>query len=286
MADQPIIIKRRKKTHHPHHGGAWKVAYADFITAMMAFFLVMWIMGLSEDDRAIIQGYFNDPAGFQKSTPRGEPSIFSQQDTQISSMEDARARQARDEQEGAERLYTELREGVESDPELSAMLEASQLQIRVTAEGIQIDIIENESNGEVYFKLGSADVRPAARELIGKIGPLLASSGRKMVIEGHTDSRPYPGIGYDNFDLSNDRAQAVRRLLIGSGVQQSQVMEVRALADTQPRLAADPRHFSNRRVTVLLPYQFEPKGLIAMPKIDVTESIEGQFRVPRPLDDG
>lgn len=284
MADQPIIIKRRKNKHHGHHGGAWKVAYADFITAMMAFFMVMWIMGLSEEDRAIIQGYFNDPAGFEKSTPQGRPSLFTQMETQIKQSQDERAKEADAEQERAEQLYEEISEGIEADPELSKMLQSSQLQVRVTSAGIQIDIIENESNGEVFFKLGSAEVRPAARELVGKIGPLLASSGRKMVIEGHTDSRPYPGIGYDNFDLSNDRAQAVRRLLLGAGVATSQVMEVRALADTQPRLAADTRHFSNRRVTVLLPYQFEAKGVIEMPKLDMRETIEGQFRVPLPTE--
>jgi len=283
----PIIIKRKKAQGHAHHGGAWKVAYADFVTAMMAFFMVMWIVGLSEEDRNVIQSYFNDPIGFAKNQPRNPINIGPTggprpKQSGQASHESGHDRDTRD----VEKVQREVEKVIEQDPALAEALKQGGLAIRSTSEGLAIEFIENEMNGELYFRLGSAEVRPKAKSMLAKIAPVLKASKRAIFLDGHTDSTPFPGPGYDNFDLSGARANQVRRILEAGGLPAKQILAVRAKADKEPRVVDNPRHFTNRRVTILLPYKFATEPVIGLPADVNQESIEGKFRVPRDVGPG
>lgn len=250
----PIIIKKKKAHGHAHHGGSWKVAYADFVTAMMAFFMVMWIMGLSEDTRTQIQGYFNDPMGFMKNSPRSKNilTVGMPRSKPASNRTNGDAVQGK--KEAAKKLELRLKhelasEGQDGDEALRALLEG--VEISLTEEGVQIEFIERH---RTFFEIGSAQIRPEARHIVASIGKVLASSRRPMIIDGHTDARPLNQPMYNNWDLSTDRAAAVRRLFQTVGVQDNQVIQVRGNADRKLRRPGDPFSSENRRVTVMLPF--------------------------------
>ncbi|MBI1757139.1 MAG: OmpA family protein [Fimbriimonas ginsengisoli] len=273
----PVIIKR-KKGHEgqAHHGGSWKVAYADFVTAMMAFFMVMWIMGLSDQTRAQIQGYFNDPIGFMKNMPRSKSIINLQGPPPKPSPTPSIQQPKIEEEKRLRELQKELDKQIEADPNLGSLMK--QVEMTVTQEGLQIELVEN--TGAVFFESGSAVIRPLAQRLIAQIAPVLAKSGRKMVIEGHTDASPYPSTSYTNWDLSADRANALRRALEADGVGESQVMQVRGYAATKLKKPEDPLHFSNRRVTVLLPFRDVNEPVVDLPKGAFDTDRQGAFRDP------
>ncbi|MFM9873334.1 MAG: flagellar motor protein MotB [Fimbriimonadaceae bacterium] len=279
----PIIIKKVKKGGHGHHGGAWKVAYADFVTAMMAFFMVLWIMGMSQPEKEAIAAYFNDPTGFTKKIPtykisvgmQGEPK--SMQTSESSSGDDGVMR----EKAQMDSVQQKLEEAVQNDKELSKLADKGDLQVKQTAEGLVLELIENEANGEVFFTVGSSSVRDQARKVFEKLAPILASTKRLMKIEGHTDARPYPGIGYDNFDLSSERANEVRRLMMAHGVDRNQILGAEGKADTDLRKPSDPYHFSNRRVTVLLPYKYMKASTMKLPTEVSDPGVQGVFVRPK-----
>jgi chemotaxis protein MotB len=285
MADgTPIIIKKKKVVGHGgHHGGSWKVAYADFVTAMMAFFMVMWILGLSASTKAQIQGYFNDPLGFTKNEPKADVNIVrfasgppKTVTSQGKSAGDTDSAMKRDEDQ-IRALEKKIEKAVSSGgADLSKLLK--NIEFEVTDEGLRIEMIE--ASGSVFFQSGSAAIRPEARKLVARIAPLVVKSGRGIVIEGHTDSMPYPGNGYNNWDLSTDRASAMRRLLQAVGVPLKRFIQVRGYADTQLRNPSKPYHYSNRRVTILLPFHSVSDTLIGMPKEDLQNRIQGVFRRP------
>ena len=253
--DQPIIVKKVKGHGHGHHGGSWKVAYADFVTAMMAFFMVMWIMGLSDETRAQIQGYFNDPLGFMKNHPRSTNIIASG----LPKSKPGPTKKNGDDKQGVEqqaknlarRLEGEVsREAASGDQALKALLEG--VEIEVTDEGVQIEFIERH---RTFFEIGSATIRPEALPIVLSIGKVLARTRRPMVIDGHTDSRPLARPAYNNWDLSTDRAASVRRAFQSVGVGDHQFLQVRGNADRRLRWPNDPYNAENRRVTVLLPFR-------------------------------
>ena len=285
MAEQPIIVKKIKAHGHAHHGGSWKVAYADFVTAMMAFFMVMWIMGLSDETRAQIQGYFNDPVGFMKNTPRsrsvipinGSPKTKPKTDKGPSEGQIETARSMAQQEKEAEEIRKEVSHAAESGGEADADLQGilKDVEMSVTDEGLKIEFIERE--GEVFFELGSAVIRPAARKLIAKIAPVLARSGKPMLIDGHTDARAFPSHSYDNWNLSGDRANALRRALCENGVSEKQLLGVRAHGATQPRKPEDPFHFSNRRVAILLPFKPAEASVGPLPAEQVHEGTQAAF---------
>ncbi len=281
----PIIIKKKKVSGHGHHGGAWKVAYADFMTAMFAFFLVMWIMGMSQETRAVVQGYFNDPFGFMKDTPKTQVRI--QPEGGLPYQKRAGDDGHRDSQFKAEvqefqKLESEMKDAIEKEFAGGAAGVgelAKDVLMEVNSEGLQISFVER--TGEVFFLLGSDQVQPQARRLILKVAPILARSHRPMFIDGHTDARPYVGRnGYDNTLLSNDRAMAVYRLLRAGGVAEDQVRATRGFGPKRLRDPNDPFHFSNRRVTILLPFRQTLEQVYGTPKDAMTEDIEGAFRMP------
>ncbi len=263
MADQPIIIKRKKVTAHAaHHGGSWKVAYADFVTAMMAFFMVMWIMGLSDSDKAQISGYFNDPMGFNKTPPRSR-SIFALKGAtppRAKSKLTGTVGAGKDgEAEGQERvmhqkegnaLTQKIEKSLRSAPDLRKLLK--NIEFQITKEGIRIEFVE--STGSVFFESGSHAIRPQAKRLVANIAPLLKATDRPMIVEGHTDAKPFTGSMFNNWELSTMRALALRQALAGNGLGSERFLAVRGLADTELKVPAQPFDFRNRRVTLLLPW--------------------------------
>jgi chemotaxis protein MotB len=288
MADgTPIIIKKKKGHAHGHHGGAWKVAYADFVTAMMAFFMVMWIMGMTDSTRMSLQGYFNDPVGFMKNEPRNPVRIMpfkgppGGSDNAFSSLQAP----GKTEKEAGQELKTEIEKAVtegqggkgNGDAEVKALFK--NVHIRITPDGVVIDFVENA--GAVFFDVGSAHIRPGAMKLIQRLAPVLVSADKKMYVEGHTDSRPFPSASYDNFDLSNDRAQALRRALKAYGVGDKRILGTRGFADRRLAVPENPYHFANRRVSLVLP--FEERGgnsVPSMPKALLKDEIQGAFKSP------
>jgi len=276
---QAIIVKKKKIVAAGHHGGSWKVAYADFVTAMMAFFMVMWIMGLSADQRAAIAHYFNDPFSPIKSTSEsgaafglGFPSSLEE-----SGKSGGRSDNLANQEVEANQLIDGLASAMKTldgSPETSALIES--IEFKATDEGLRMEFLEK--NGAAFFEIGSAEIRPAARQLIGRIAPFLHDSGRSIVIEGHTDSRPLNRPGYDNMDLSADRAASMKRALEGLGVAKGQITEVRGYGDNKLYMANDPYHWSNRRVSVLLPWGTKSEVVGEPPKELMDQQVQGLFR--------
>ncbi len=263
------IIKRKGGGHHGHHGGAWKVAYADFVTAMMAFFMVMWLIGMSPETRAAIAAYFRDPIGFMEAVQKGKavisltnelppgakntanmPKEKGDQDT-----EGARKKVLKDrrtERAEMEALKKYLETAIANIPDLARLRE--HVKIEFVKEGLRIELIEGPE--PVFFRSGSAEVTAPARQLLSLIAREIGKLDNRVILEGHTDSQPYRyGGGYSNWELSTDRANAARRVMEAGGLWKGQVAEVRGYADTRLRTPSDPFHFSNRRVSLLIPYQ-------------------------------
>lgn len=285
----PIIIKKVKKGGHGHHGGAWKVAYADFVTAMMAFFMVMWILGMSEDEKASVAAYFKDPTGFTKKNPRYPLSLgMSDSPPKVGTTESggdsltAQEKKMVSEQTEMKEVQDEIEEQIQQDPALKHYVDAGDVEVNQTPNGLVIELIENETSGEVFFEKSSSIVRPNAQKVFLTIAPILAKSERPIVLTGHTDATPFPGSGYDNLDLSGDRANAVRRLLEANGVDQAKILSVEAKGAKELRMPDDPYHFSNRRVTILLPYLYQKGDVMRLPTEIMDEKTEGAFSLPNP----
>lgn len=276
-----IIIKKKKVVHGGHHGGAWKVAYADFVTAMMAFFLVMWIMGLSPEDRKVVQGYFNDPMGFMKAMPKGAPNVGPSGGRTAARSTMAQGNSSRTKQnEEAElkNLEREIKEAIgrgKGDAQFLSLIKA--IEINVTPEGLELDFVEG--NGVVFFELGSANVRPQAKAIITRVATQLKASGRAMFVDGHTDGRPFAVGGNDNKLLSSARAQSVYQILRSGGVLEDQVLDIRGRGDRKLKVPNDPLDARNRRVSILLPYVGAEEKVLG----DVEAMPEEQARFSAPI---
>jgi chemotaxis protein MotB len=246
-----VVVVKTKKSGTQHHGGSWKVAYADFVTAMMAFFLVMWIVGMDSDVRDLVQGYFNNPVGFRRAFGAGQDPV-SQGSTPVPSELQriplfVRQVQERSFEAARDRIVRDLMELAETQ----AL--AEHVEVVVTAEGLRIELREGPE-GATFFDLGSSELRPAARAALGVIARNLGALSNPVVIEGHTDSTPYGSRSYSNWELSVDRANAARRALLSSGLDHGRIREVRGHADRNLRLPDSPFDPSNRRITLLIPY--------------------------------
>ena len=242
---QPVIIVKKKISHGGHHGGAWKVAYADFVTAMMAFFLVMWLVGQSKPVKAGVGGYFRDPVAFEASGGRGVlPGGDSINPPKPETAPDERAA----ERKRLEVAVLHIREGLEND---AFKLLRDQVEFSVSPEGLRIDLIEKDNSA--FFDSGSATLRGETEHILGVIAHELASLDHKVDVEGHTDSRGYASTDhYSNWELSADRANAARRVMERGGLKPTQVTSVRGLADRQLRFPAEPNDARNRRVSILV----------------------------------
>ncbi len=234
---QPIIIKR-KGGHAGHHGGAWKVAYADFVTAMMALFIVLWLMNTSKPVQEAIAGYFKDPAGTGKLLGSLQPP------TKTVSKDDMA------------KVKAELEKAIQQMANFEKL--KNQIKLTVTEEGLRIELLESQKG--TFFESGNTDPNDNGRELLMTIAEELGKIPNKISVEGHTDSEPFSGRdNYTNWELSVDRANASRRLMQLHGLRGDQVAQVRGFADQEPREGMDPADPSNRRITLIVRYM-EHKG--------------------------
>jgi chemotaxis protein MotB len=245
-----IIVVKKKKGHGGHHGGAWKVAYADLVTAMMALFIVLWIVGQSKEVKQSISGYFKDPGvftsgrsggilpGAQETSPLPPPPVVIEVDKRASEMEALKAE------------ATEISETIAQTPEFSKFKD--KIKVTVTDEGLRIDLVE-ESEG-LFFDIGKAHIKAETVKLLQVIAKAhLSSLKNSVIIEGYTDARPYVSEGYSNWDLSTERANSARKIMEDGGLRKDQILEVRGFADRKLRLPDKPFDYSNRRVSILLP---------------------------------
>jgi chemotaxis protein MotB len=287
--EQPVIIKkRRKRAHHGHHGGAWKVAYADFVTAMMAFFLVMWILGLSEQTKKHVANFFREPGVFDnkrgrqiplelelqpgsrgnkgngagKETRKQEASNGLQNQKSSSVSEEVRMAMSQAAYQDSLRIADMTRQTAEKIQQARSLMMSQSADMRETVknmtitlddEALRIELVEMRDN--LFFNPGSDQLKPIAIKLLKVVASYLAKLENHVYIEGHTDAKQYPGSmgGYSNWDLSSNRANAARRILESSGLWADQITNVVACADKNPINPDNPFDASNRRVTIVVP---------------------------------
>ncbi len=241
---QPIIIKRVRRGGHNKHGGAWKIAYADFVTAMMAFFLLMWLLGsTTEGDKKGIADFFNAPlkvallggsgAGDSSHVVRGGGQDLSRTTGQVKqgdvpskrkilNIKSLEAEQKRAEVARLEALKKKVEDALSASPKLAAM--KSQIRLDMTRDGLRIQIVDEQNRP--MFDIGSAVVKPYMRELLQEIGHVLQDVPNRITLEGHTDAQPFSGgeRGYSNWELSTDRANASRREIVAGGLPEDRML--------------------------------------------------------------
>ncbi len=232
---QPIIIIKKKGGHGGHHGGAWKVAYADFVTAMMALFIVLWLMHASPEVQKAVGGYFRDPKG--TSTKSG------------TNLAGAGAGVTLDEK-NIDHLKNKLEEAIHKSPEFEKLKD--NVEITMTGEGLRIELVESEKG--LFFESGQPLPTGTGKDLLTKLAQELGKINSPVALEGHTDSQSYGANGYTNWELSADRANAARRIMQSSGLKPEQVSQVRGFADQQLRVPDKPTDPSNRRVSIIVQY--------------------------------
>jgi chemotaxis protein MotB len=236
---QPIIVIKKKGGHGGHHGGAWKVAYADFVTAMMALFIVLWLMGSSEKVKKAVAGYFQDP--------KGTASLLGT--TMSGTGEGTLEALSADNLKKLQELKEKLEKEIQSKKDLEKL--SKQIEITITSEGLRIELIEGKDG--TFYQSGSAQLSPSGQELLSLLATELKTLPNKLLIEGHTDAAQYSNdTDYSNWELSADRANAARRLMQRDGVRTDQVTQVRGYADQLLRVKNDPYDPSNRRITILV----------------------------------
>ncbi len=247
--NEPIIIKKGKKGGHGHHGGAWKVAYADFVTAMMALFIVLWILGQSEEVKNQVASYFQNPSGI--GVGQGPSAIQGGSSGVPNDVSNAMRRREL-ERQALKEMGNEIINELSGSSEFQQI--AGQIEAEITDEGLKIEIMD--SKDDVFFEVGTANLKPSAYRVIQTIGKEISKLNNKVMIEGHTDSRPYSasGEGYSNFELSSDRANAARRALISGGLLASQIEQVRGWADNKLKNPKEPYSEVNRRISIIVKF--------------------------------
>jgi chemotaxis protein MotB len=270
---QPIIIKKVKKGGHAAHGGAWKIAYADFVTAMMAFFLLMWLLGsTSEGDKKGIADYFQTPlkvallgggsgSGDSSHVVKGGGQDLSRSSGQVKggdvkaprktvNLQALKGEQLRAETAKLEELKEKVKDVLASSQKLAAL--SGQIKLDMTRDGLRIQIVDEQSRP--MFSSGSAVVQPYMRELLQAIGAVLAEVPNHLTIEGHTDSQNFGGHdkGYSNWELSADRANSSRRELMAGGLPEDRTLRVQGLAASVPFDRKEPASPANRRISIIV----------------------------------
>lgn len=232
----PVIIIKKKGGHGGHHGGAWKVAYADFVTAMMALFIVLWLMNSSKQIQEAVGGYFKDPTGTAKKV--GSDQVGAAENFVLS-------------KDNMEELKEQLQNAIKEVPKFDKL--KNHIDMTVTNEGLRIELTESASG--TFFDSGSTRMSSDGGDLLILLAQELGRLPNKIAIEGHTDSKPYAeGSAYGNWDLSTDRANAARRLMQGNGIREDQVTQVRGFADQRLRKPQDPLDPANRRISLIVQY--------------------------------
>ncbi|HLP16661.1 MAG TPA: flagellar motor protein MotB [Bacteroidota bacterium] len=250
--EEPVRIIKKVKGGHGggHHGGAWKVAYADFVTAMMALFIVLWILGQSEETKQAVSSYFRDPGAFeatQGGVMTGSKGLI------------ANAMPPKQVKKSIEAQKEELKKmGEVIKKELQGKGQFAQLKSQITMEmvkeGLRIQLME--SSNAYFFDIGTATLKPEAAEILKTIGSELDKMPNHVIVEGHTDARQYESsTGYTNYELSADRANAARRVLVAAGVTNEKIDQVRGFADKELQNVKDPYDVTNRRISIIVKYE-------------------------------
>lgn len=278
---RPIIIKRIKKGGHAHHGGSWKVAFADFATAMMAFFLLMWLMeATTEEQRGAISEYFNNPSNVQGASPVPSPSPVQGPGGASTSMiklgggmelhhdaappapiapptpgsqtttrpDDDGAQEEKLDNERLAGLMDALRKGIDERESLAKFKD--QILLDVTPEGVRIQIIDHERRS--MFPLGSARLEDFSSDILKELAHIVSSVPNRISISGHTDRKPYVAVNYTNWELSADRANAARRALINGGLAPEKIGRVVGLASSVLLDPSTPEGPVNRRISIVI----------------------------------
>ncbi len=236
---RPIVILKKKGGHGGHHGGAWKVAYADFVTAMMALFIVLWLLNSSKQVQEAVGGYFKDPTGTSKKV--GSNMIGAGENFVIT-------------RDNMPKLKEQLQQAMQQMSEFEKL--KNHIEMTVTTEGLRIEL--SESDIGTFFDNGSAKLNDDGGTLLIMLARQLGQLPNKLSIEGHTDSRPYaPSASYGNWELSSDRANAARRIMQENGIHADQVSQVRGFADQRLRKPDTPLDPANRRISVIVQYVFK-----------------------------
>lgn len=267
---QPIIVIRKKVAYSGPHGGAWKVAYADFVTAMMSLFIVLWMMGQSDSVKQAVAGYFNDPKGTANllGTAVAGNGIVTIENN-----------------ENMRKLKEKLESEIKAKKELEKL--SKQIEITITPEGLRIELLE-EQNG-TFYKVGSAQLSSNGQELLALLASELKTLPNSLLIEGHTDAMQYStDASYTNWELSADRANAARRLMQQDGVRSDQVTQVRGYADQLLRVKNNPFDPSNRRISILVKNTIEgavprvPRHAEAVSDLNVGKSLASSGKLAAP----
>jgi chemotaxis protein MotB len=294
MGDQnpPLVIRRIKKVKSGgHHGGSWKIAYADFVTAMMAFFLLMWLIGsTTKGDLEGIAEFFRTPlkvalaggsgSGDSSSIIQGGGQDLSRSAGQVQKAETpsrrqtinlqaARAELARREKEKLESLKKRFEQAIQDDPKLTQF--KNQIRLEITAEGLQITVVDEQNRA--MFDTGRAALKDYTRDIMHAIGGLLNGVDNAISLAGHTDSKQYAGgeRGYSNWELSADRANASRRELVAGGMNESKILRVVGLGSSLPLDPADGLNPMNRRISLVVLNDKTERQIRGQPEEPMTE---------------
>ena len=234
-AKQPIIVIKKVSGHGGHHGGAWKVAYADFVTAMMALFIVLWLLNSSKQIQVAVGGYFKDPTGTSKKV--GSNMVGAGENFVLT-------------RDNMPKLKDQLQQAMKQMTDFEKL--KNHIEMTVTAEGLRIEL--SESAKGTFFDSGSAKLNADGSELLLTLAQELGKLPNKLSIEGHTDSQPYTSPTYGNWELSTDRANAARRVMQAHGIRADQVTQVRGFADQRLRKSDAPLDPANRRISLIVQY--------------------------------
>jgi chemotaxis protein MotB len=248
MPNAPIIVIKKKGGHGGHHGGAWKVAYADFVTAMMALFIVLWLLNTNKPVQEAVAGYFRDPTGTSKTfgTSKEGKGAGDSPETSPQEMRDLKV---------TKQSMAELKEQIQKSMEKINNLEnlRKNVEMTVTAEGLRIELLESDKG--TFFDSGSSKLNQGGQEMVRLLAAELGKVPNRISVEGHTDAKPFTGAqSYSNWELSTDRANDARRLMQLSGLRTDQVSQVRGFADQRLRNRKDPQDASNRRISIIVQY--------------------------------
>jgi chemotaxis protein MotB len=247
MADEPtpmlentarpvVVIRKRSAAHAAHQGGAWKVAYADFVTALMALFIVLWLMSADKEVQQAVSAYFNNPTGPGKLT--GTAAAGAGHAIEVPKQD-------------MDKLKEKIQQALMTVPNFRVLKD--HVEITITSDGLRIELLETEAG--MFFESGKAVPTESGTELLTRLAEELGRLPNHLLIEGHTDSKPFGGDGsYTNWELSSDRANSARKLMVAHGVRPEQIAQIRGFADRELRHPENPDHPSNRRISVIVQY--------------------------------
>jgi chemotaxis protein MotB len=263
-AKRPIIIIKKKGGHGGHHGGAWKVAYADFVTAMMALFIVLWLMNSSKQIQVAVGGYFKDPTGTSKKV--GSNQIGSGENFTLT-------------KDDMPKLKEELQKAVRQVTNFDKL--KNQIEMTITSEGLRIELLESSTG--TFFESGKPGLNDDGRELLVALAEQLGKLPNRISIEGHTDAKPYAtNRDYGNWELSADRANSARRIMQAAGLNSNQISQVRGYADQKLRVPGNPLEPSNRRISLIVQYIVKDEDEDAIHPPNVAPEGKTQLNEPSP----